>query len=67
MGNERSDPMITNPKPHDHKANNEPDKEDTKLERIAKKIDPPGREVTDDDLKNPGGMTPGATPTDNRS
>jgi hypothetical protein len=62
--------MTTNSKQHDQhdrQANTEPDKQDTKLERLVKHIEPPGREVTDDDLKNPGEMTPGATPTDNRS
>lgn len=59
--------MTTNPKQHNHQANTEPDKHDSKLERIVKTIDPPGRDVTDDDLKDPGEMTPNATPTDNRS
>jgi hypothetical protein len=59
--------MITPPERRDHDANTQPDREDSKLERIVKHIEPPGRDVTDDDLKDPGRMTPGATPTDNRS
>lgn len=52
---------------HDHHANRNPDKDDNVLERMAKIIDPPGREVSDDDLKDPGRMTPGSNRTDNRS
>jgi hypothetical protein len=37
------------------------------LEELAKKVDPPGREVSDDELKDPGRMTTGAPPVDNRS
>jgi hypothetical protein len=59
--------MATNQPVRDHEANQEPDEQDTKLERIVKKIVPPSHEVTDDDLKDPGGMTPDAPPTDNRS
>jgi hypothetical protein len=59
--------MITPPERRPHEANAQPDREDSKLERIVKHIEPPGREATDDDLKDPGRMTPGATPTDNRS
>lgn len=51
----------------EHEANREPDAQDTKLERTIKKIVPPSHEVSDEDLKDPGGMTPGAPPTDNRS
>ncbi|WP_334189141.1 hypothetical protein [Noviherbaspirillum sp.] len=40
---------------------------DGKLERIAKVIDPPGNEVDGQDLNDPGRMTPGAPPVDNRS
>lgn len=59
---------MPNPPDHrDHDANTQPDRQDSKLERLVKHIEPPGREVTDDDLKDPGRMTPGATPTDNRS
>jgi hypothetical protein len=43
------------------------DKDDSILERAARKIAPPSNEVSDDDLKDPGRMTPGAPPTDNRS
>lgn len=59
--------MITSTQGHDHKANTEPDKKDSTVERIVKKVEPPGRDVTDDDLRDPGRMTPGAPPTDNRS
>jgi hypothetical protein len=38
-----------------------------KLERLAKEIDPPSREIPDKDLKDPGRMTPDAPPADNRS
>jgi hypothetical protein len=37
------------------------------LEDLARKIDPPSREVSDTALKDPGRMTPGAPPVDNRS
>lgn len=40
---------------------------DGKLEHIAKTIDPPGNEVDGQDLNDPGRMTPGAPPVDNRS
>jgi hypothetical protein len=63
--------MPIQPKPadqqHDHHANRDRDKDDNSLERLAKAIDPPGREVTDDDLIDPGRMTPGQTRVDNRS
>lgn len=59
--------MTTNQRQHDRDAHQESDKHDGKLERAARKIDPPGREQTDDDLRDPGSMTPEATPTDNRS
>ncbi|NEX60538.1 hypothetical protein [Noviherbaspirillum galbum] len=63
--------MPIQPKPadqlHDHHANRNPSPSDSRLENLAKRIDPPGREVTDDDLKDPGRMTPDSTRTDNRS
>jgi hypothetical protein len=37
------------------------------LEGLARAIDPPGSEVGDKELKDPGRMTPGAPPVDNRS
>lgn len=52
---------------HDHEANTEPDSHDNRLERIVKHIEPPGRDVTDDDLRDPGRMTPDPKPVDNRS
>lgn len=52
---------------HDREANTEPDRKDSALERTAKKIDPPGRDASDDDLRDPGRMTPDAPPADNRS
>lgn len=58
---------MTNQKQHEHEANRDPDKNESVLDRIAKTIDPPGREVSTDDLKDPGRMTPGAPPVDNRS
>jgi hypothetical protein len=59
--------MITPPERRDHEANTQPDRQDSKLERLVKHIEPPGRDVTDDDLKDPGRMTPDANRTDNRS
>ena len=59
--------MTTPPDRRDHDANTKPDRHDNMLERAAKHIDPPGRDVTDDDLKDPGRMTPAAPPADNRS
>jgi hypothetical protein len=37
------------------------------LEDLARKIDPPSREVSDTALKDLGRMTPGALPVGNRS
>lgn len=63
--------MTTNQTTNQTQQNNEtkkvPEKDDSALERIARKIAPPGHEPTDEDLKNPGAMTPDAAPTDNRS
>lgn len=59
--------MITPPERRSHEANTQPDRQDSKLERLVKYIEPPGRDVTDDDLKDPGRMTPNSPPTDNRS
>lgn len=59
--------MITPPEPRPHEAKTPSDREGGKLERAVKHVEPPGREVTDDELKDPGRMTPGATPTENRS
>jgi hypothetical protein len=62
MQNERSLPK------HPVPANPENVKEgDGTLERLAKVIDPPGNEVDGQDLNDPGRMTPGAPPVDNRS
>jgi hypothetical protein len=41
--------------------------EEGRLEKIAHVIDPPSSEIRDRDLNDPGRMTPGAPPTDNRS
>ena len=59
--------MSTDHAKHEHDANREPDPKDSKLERIAKQIVPPSQEISSDDLKDPGRMTPAAPPTDNRS
>lgn len=61
--------MVTNVKTpaQERKGKEERSKDNTRLERIASRIDPPGREVRDEDLKDPGRMTPGAPPADNRS
>lgn len=54
---------MTNPSDRrDHEANTQPDRKDSKLERLVKHIEPPGRDVTDDDLKDSGRMTPGQRP-----
>lgn len=37
------------------------------VERTARRIIPPGTDVNDEDLEDPGRMTPDAPPTDNRS
>ncbi len=55
------------PERRDQEAQTQPDRDDSKLEQLARKIDPPGREVSDEELKDPGRMTPGSPPTDNRS
>lgn len=58
MENQRTDP--TRPQLEDKK-------DEGKLERLARKIDPSGKEVSNDDLKDPGRMTPGAPLVDNRT
>lgn len=60
---------MTEPKQPDKEPNNldKPQPGDTAVERIARKIVPPSTEVSDDELSNPGKMTPEAPPTDNRS
>jgi hypothetical protein len=45
----------------------EPDLAKTKLGKLAQKIDPSSREISDQDLKDPGRMTPDTPPTKNRS
>jgi len=59
--------MITPPERRDQETRKQPDRQDSKLERMARQIDPPGHEVSDKDLEDPGRMTPGSPPTDNRS
>lgn len=63
--------MATEPdqqgKAEQDKAEQDKDKQEGKLEQLAKAIDPPGREVDERDLKDPGRMTPDAPPVDNRS
>jgi hypothetical protein len=46
---------------------NDKSEDENMVERIAKKIVPPSTEVSDQELKNPGEMTPDARPTENRS
>jgi len=41
--------------------------DDNIIERTAKRIVPPSTDVDDEDIKDPGRMTPEASPTDNRS
>lgn len=57
MNQDRKDGDQTKNQPQD----------DSALERIAKTIAPPSHEVSDDELKDPGKMTPGAPPTKNKS
>jgi hypothetical protein len=53
---------------HDQKHPERDSKKDEGiLDRLAKKIDPPGQEVDDQDILDPGRMTPGAPPVDNRT
>lgn len=59
--------MNQNPRDKQTRPDDAANKEDTALERAAKKIVPPSHNVTTDDLKDPGRMTPNAPPTDNRS
>lgn len=59
--------MVTEQKHHDRDARQRSEKHEDGLERAARKIDPPGWEQTNEDLRDPGSTTPGATPTDNRS
>lgn len=48
-------------------TNTKPDQNDSTLDRIARTIDPSSHEVSDDDPRDPGRMTPDSPPTDNRS
>jgi hypothetical protein len=57
MNQDRKDGDQTKNQPQD----------DSVLERIAKTIAPPSHEASDDELKDPGKMTPGAPPTKNKS
>lgn len=57
--NERRQPDDTERKNKEH--------EKDWLNRLAQKIDPPGREPDDDELRDPGNSTPGSAPTENRS
>lgn len=59
--------MITDHAKSQRDVDRDQDPKDSKLERIAKQIVPPSQDVTNDDLKDPGRMTPAAPPTDNRS
>ena len=59
--------MTANQKQDDRKLRGRPDNDEGKLDPMAKKIDPPGEETTNEDLRDPGPMAPHATPTDNRS
>lgn len=56
---------IPLPKQKPVKPNTKPEK--GRLEKFAEQVDPPGREILDSDLKDPGRMTANAPPTDNRS
>jgi hypothetical protein len=51
----------------EHQRNKHREGVDEKLERALRTIDPPGREVSDDELRDPGNAIPSRGPTDNRS
>ncbi|HVL75231.1 MAG TPA: hypothetical protein VM406_04385 [Noviherbaspirillum sp.] len=53
--------------PSDPLKPGEADEYGTRLEKLIAYIEPPGHEVKDDDIFDPGHMTPGAPPVDNRS
>lgn len=53
--------------PSDPLKPGETDEYGTRLEKVASKIVPPGHEVKDEDIFDPGRMTPDAPPVDNRS
>ena len=59
----------TNRQPKEQTGSDKPagKPEKSRLEKIAQAIDPSGREISNQDLSDPGRMTPGAPPTDNRS
>lgn len=48
-------------------ANRDPNGHDSALDRVVRHIEPPGREVSDEELKDPGSSTPTGPITDNRS
>lgn len=58
---------MTTPPSKQKPAKPAPRHEQGRLEKLAQKIDPPSREIPDSDMKDPGRMTPGAPPVDNRS
>ncbi len=62
MSNQQK-PVRTGPSRKD----TDKDNDQAWLNRIARKIDPPGREPDDDELRDPGNATPDSTPTENRS
>lgn len=51
--------MATPPEHRDHDAKIQPGRHDSKLEHLVKHIEPPGRDVTEEDLKDSGRMAPG--------
>lgn len=68
----RNDPGQLSPEesrrhPSDPSRPSEDDEYATRLEKVVSKIEPPGHEVKDEDILDPGHMTPGAPPVDNRS
>jgi hypothetical protein len=54
-------------RPSDPLKPGEEDEYGTRLEKAASKIVPPSNEISDEDIFDPGRMTPGAPPVDNRS
>ncbi|HEY4541724.1 MAG TPA: hypothetical protein VIG66_05045 [Noviherbaspirillum sp.] len=53
--------------PSDPLKPGEDDEYGTRLEKALSKVEPAGREVKDEDIMDPGHMTPGTRHVDNRS
>jgi hypothetical protein len=54
-------------RPDDDSRPDEPERREGRMERLVRKAEPTGHRISDDELRDPGRMTPDSPPTDNRS